>query len=157
MLPRPGYVTSASDPIHKVPPMRLVGCALRLRCPYCGSPFLFQRWVVMAETCPRCRLKLDREEADYLLGSYVVNFVVAELLIVIGAGVTILLTLPDVRWTGLTRWLFLLATVTPILFYPFAKTIWLAIDLNFRTVTGDDLQAENKRDNTDPHRCKKRG
>ncbi len=119
--------------------LRLVGRALRLRCPNCGSGSLFRRWVVMEKRCPRCDLKLDRGEADYFLGSYVVNFVVAELLIVFGAGATIFLTLPDVPWTGLMRWLFVLAIVAPILFYPFAKTIFLAIDLNFRPVTQGDF------------------
>jgi uncharacterized protein (DUF983 family) len=95
----------------------------------------------MAEACPRCRLKLDRGEADYFLGSYVVNFVVAELLIVIGAGATILLTLPSVPWTNLKRWLLVLAVLMPLLFYPFAKTIWLAIDLSFRPPAPDDFQA----------------
>ncbi len=103
----------------------------------------------MAETCPGCRLKLDRGEVDYFLGSYVVNFVVAELLIVFGAGATILLTLPDVPWTGLKRWLLVLAVVTPILFYPFAKTIWLAIDLNFRPVTHGDFETVGDREDSD--------
>ena len=103
--------------------------ALRLRCPNCGSRKLFRRWVVMAETCPRYHLKLDRGEADYFLGSYVANFVVAELMILVGAAVTILTTLPEVPWTALTGWLLVLATVTPVAFYPLAKTLWLAIDL----------------------------
>jgi hypothetical protein len=103
----------------------------------------------MAATCPRCRLRLDRGEGDYFFGSYVVNFVAAELLIVFGAGATILLTLPDVPWTGLMRWLLVLAAVTPILFYPFAKTIWLAIDLNFRPVTHGDFRSEGNREDPD--------
>ena len=78
-----------------------------------------------------------------------VNFVVAELLIVFGAGATILLTLPDVPWTGLKRWLLVLAVVTPILFYPFAKTIWLAIDLNFRPVTDGDFETVGDREDSD--------
>jgi hypothetical protein len=98
----------------------------------------------MAEICPRCHLKLDRGEADYFLGSYVVNFVVAELMIVVGAAVTILTTLPEVPWTGLTRWLLVLATATPIVFYPFAKTIWLAIDLKVRPALADDFRSDGK-------------
>lgn len=104
----------------------------------------------MAEACPRCHLKLDRGEVDYFLGSYLVNFVVAELLIVVGAAVTILWTLPDVPWSGLMRWLLVLATITPMAFYPFAKTLWLAIDLSFRPAVRDDfLIAE---DHPDPGR-----
>ncbi len=93
----------------------------------------------MAKRCPRCDLKLDRGEADYFLGSYAVNLVVAELLIAFGAGVTIFLTLPEVPWTALMRWLFVLAILAPAFFYPFAKTIFLAIDLNFRPVTPNDF------------------
>jgi uncharacterized protein (DUF983 family) len=104
----------------------------------------------MAEACPRCHLKLDRGEVDYFLGSYVVNFVVAELLIVAGAAVTILVTLTEVPWAALKRWLPVLATVTPVVFYPFAKTVWLAIDLRIRPVHPDDFRIEGANADPDP-------
>ena len=152
-VPRLAPVTPEPLQPQTLSSAHLIGRALRLLCPNCGSGSLFRRWVVMARFCPRCNLMFDRGEADYFLGSYVVNFVVAELLIVCGAGVTILLSLPDVPWAGLKRWLFVLAALTPIVFYPFAKTLWLALDLNFRPVTtGDFHSGGGDREDSEGHR-----
>lgn len=98
----------------------------------------------MRATCPRCHLKLDRGEPDYFIGGYVVNFVVAELLIVLGALAAILATWPDVPWTAIQWGLLALMVPAPILFYPFAKTLWLAVDLMFRPVTLADLEGHGE-------------
>ncbi len=106
--------------------------ALRRRCPHCGGSGIFTRWVRMRSSCPGCHLRLDRGEPDYFIGSFVINFVTAELLIVVGGLVAILLTWPEVPWEGLKWGLMLTIAPVPFLFYPFARTIWLAIDLTFR-------------------------
>ncbi len=71
----------------------------RLRCPHCGGGPLFTRWLIMRESCPGCHLILDRGEVDYFLGGYTVNFIVAELLIVLGGAAAIVFTWPEVPWT----------------------------------------------------------
>ena len=93
----------------------------------------------MAPVCVACGLKLDRGENDYFIGALLVNFVTAELSIVLGGFVVVLLTWPDVPWVGLKWGLMALMIPMPIIFYPFAKTLWLAIDLTFRPVTPEDL------------------
>jgi hypothetical protein len=98
----------------------------------------------MRDVCPGCHLRLDRGEHDYFLGSYVVNFVAAELLICAGALAGILYTWPDVPWTGLKWGLMAAVIVAPVVFYPFAKTIWLAIDLTFRPLTRSDLEGHGE-------------
>ena len=117
---------------------------LRRRCPNCGGGPLFRRWLVMRATCPRCHLKLDRGEPDYFLGGYVVNFVAAELLIVAVAFAAAVLTWPDVPWKAIQWGLLLLMVPVPILFYPFAKSLWLAVDLVFRPVTLADLEGHGE-------------
>lgn len=117
---------------------------LRGRCPHCGGGPLFRRWLLMRATCPRCYLKLDRGEADYFLGGYVVNFVAAELLIVLGAFVAAVATWPDVPWNAIRWGILLLVVPAPLLFYPVAKTLWLAIDLVFRPVTLADLEGHGE-------------
>jgi uncharacterized protein (DUF983 family) len=118
--------------------------ALRLRCPNCGSRGLFQRWVVMRGSCPRCHLILDRGENDYFLGGYVVNFVTAEFIIAGGALGAVLYTWPDVPW-NLIKWgLILLMIPAPIFTYPFAKLVWLAIDLTLRPATWADLEGHGE-------------
>ena len=102
----------------------------------------------MEKTCPTCHLILDRNEPDYFLGSYVINFVTAEFTIAAGALAAILLTWPDVPWTTLKWSLIGLMIPGPIVFYPFAKTLWLAIDLTLRPPTWADLSGHGE--NLDP-------
>ena len=102
----------------------------------------------MRSNCPSCHLLLDRGEADYFLGGYTINFVVSELLIVVGAAVGIVLSWPDVPWRLITWSLVGLMLVAPIFFYPFAKTLWLAFDLIFRPPTLRDLAGHGE--NTPP-------
>lgn len=93
----------------------------------------------MGGTCPGCGLVLDRGEDDYFLGGYTINFIVAELIIVVCAGLCIVWTWPDVPWTALTWGLMALMVLAPVLTYPFAKTLWLAVDLLLRPLTLGDL------------------
>jgi uncharacterized protein (DUF983 family) len=116
-----------------------VGRALRLRCPHCGGGPLFRRWLVVRASCPTCHLVLDRGEPDYFIGGYLVNFVAAELAIALGALGAVLWTWPDVPWNGIKWALLALMVPLPIVTYPWAKTLWLAVDLTLRPVTLADL------------------
>ena len=118
--------------------------AARLRCPNCGRGRLFSKWVNMKKTCPVCQLILDRGETDYFLGGYTVNFVAAELVIVVGGALSILLTWPEVPWTVVTWALVVLMILAPILFYPFAKTLWLGLDLVIRPLRLGDLEGHGE-------------
>jgi hypothetical protein len=93
----------------------------------------------MRATCPTCHLLLDRGEHDYFLGGYTINFVAAELLIVLGGALSIVITWPDVPWTVITWSLVAAMVLAPVAFYPFAKTLWLAVDLILRPLTLKDL------------------
>jgi len=135
--PRPG----GADPVQ-LSPKRAATLLVRgalLRCPNCGEGPLFSKWVKMKATCPGCGLILDRGEHDYFLGGYTINFVIAELIIVLGGASSIAITWPSVPWSLITWCLILLMTLAPVLFYPFAKTLWLAIDLTLRPLTLGDL------------------
>jgi hypothetical protein len=98
----------------------------------------------MVPFCPRCYLKTDRGEHDYFLGSFTINFVVAELLIILGGLLGIVMTWPDVPWDHLKWTLMALMIPTPVVFYPFAKTLWLAVDLTFRPLTLKDLEGHGE-------------
>jgi len=142
--------TPVDDPVQLSPSRALTFLfrACRLRCPNCGGGPLFSRWVKMRAACPSCHLLLDRGEADHFLGGYTINFVVSELLIVTGAGMWIFLSWPDVPWRLITWSLIGLMLVAPVAFYPFAKTLWLAMDLVFRPLTLKDLLGHGE--NTPP-------
>ncbi|MEZ4456032.1 MAG: DUF983 domain-containing protein [Gemmatimonadales bacterium] len=117
--------------------LTLVTRALRLRCPNCGGGPLFSRWFRMRERCPRCDIHLERNESGYVVGAYMFNIAVGELF-----GVAVLLgiavaTWPNPPWDVLLYGGMALMVATPILFYPFAKTLFLAFDLAFRPA-GDE-------------------
>ena len=105
--------------------------ALGLRCPRCGARGIIRSWFKMNQRCPNCGLALDRGESeDYWLGGYAINLIVSETIALIGTLIYIVNTWPEMPyavWIGVT-----LAALTPVVFYPFSRTVWLAWDLSFR-------------------------
>jgi len=100
------------------------------KCPRCGAGRLYRGWFKMKERCPGCGMKFEREPG-FFVGAYLINFAITEglLFVVImvfifwkdqhpDAGVVVPLVI------GL-----IFAVVAPILFYPFARTIWSAFDV----------------------------
>jgi uncharacterized protein (DUF983 family) len=121
---------------------KLLGRALRLRCPNCGAKGIFASWGKLKKRCDECGLWLERGEGDYYLGAYTVALIAVESLFGIGFVIALVLTWPDPPWDAI-QWggaVVLFAGV--IIAYPFSKTVWLAIDLTFRPITPDDLSAD---------------
>ena len=113
--------------------------ALLLRCPHCGKGTLFASWLRMRPSCSKCNLLYDRGYEDNFLGGYLVNFIVAEMIIVGGGLLAVLLTWPNVPWNGLMYGLAALMVPVPFLTYPYSKALWLAIDLHFQPATPADF------------------
>jgi len=82
----------------------------------------------MVERCPRCRLRLEREEGAFL-GSLVLNYGVTGALEILYLVVALVLTLPKPNVPALIVGAIGLAVVVPLVWYPFAKTTWAAIDM----------------------------
>ncbi len=101
------------------------GCAKR--CPRCGGGGLFRRWIKIAERCPTCGLPLEREEGGFL-GAMSINYTVTAGVWLVVLVVWLVLDLPDVRVAPLLLTSLVVAGLVPLLFYPFSKTIWAAID-----------------------------
>jgi uncharacterized protein (DUF983 family) len=108
--------------------LRALGRGVLKRCARCGSGGLFRRWFTMVERCPRCDLRFEREEGQWV-GAMIVNFVVTEVVFVVALVGGLLLTWPDVPWLRLTVVVAALNLLIPIVFYPTSKTIWVGIDL----------------------------
>ena len=117
--------------------VRLFGRAIRLRCPSCGGKGLFRTWFKMVETCPTCGLHLERRESGYLVGAYMFNIAIAELIGVTVLAVIVGVTWPSPPWDLIMYGGAALMVVCPLAFYPFAKTLFLAFDLAFRPA-GDE-------------------
>jgi uncharacterized protein (DUF983 family) len=110
--------------------------ALGRRCPYCGSPGIFEGYFALREHCPRCGVRFERE-GGYFLGAYALNLIVAEFL---GLGLAIALIFKtDLRNLQLV-WQEAIAVALAILFpvalFPFSRTVWIAMDLIFHPPPG---------------------
>jgi uncharacterized protein (DUF983 family) len=115
---------------RRVPPatkgqMLWRGCTKR--CPRCGAGHLFHRWFDIVDDCPGCGLHFEREPG-YWTGALAVNigFVAAVFAVVLV--VALAFTIPDVPVVEILVVLVPLMIVLPIAFYPFSKTIWMAVD-----------------------------
>lgn len=118
------------------------------RCPRCGGGKLFRTWWSMKDRCPRCGMRFVREEG-YFTGVYLVNFgVVLAVLFVLCMGVAVWLgSHPDASVVPFLVVGTAIAVVVPIAFYPFARTIWAALDLAMTPMELDEiLEASQVRD-----------
>jgi hypothetical protein len=75
---------------------------------------------------------MDRGEADFFIGAYTINLIVAEVLVVLGGFGIGMATWPDVPWNILTLLLAALMVAAPIALYPVSRQLWLALDLIFQ-------------------------
>jgi uncharacterized protein (DUF983 family) len=121
--------------------------ALTLRCPHCGGGPVLATWFRLKERCPRCKLHLHREETDYFLGAYMISLMAMELLFGVGFLIVLLVTWPNPPWRAIQWGGVVVLAAGVLLAYPFAKTLWLAIDLIFRPVSSSEL-GWNKGDDT---------
>ena len=118
--------------------------AVRLRCPSCGRGRVMASWFRICERCPACGLRYERdEENEYWLGAYTLNFIVTEVVFAAGLLVVLVLTWPDPPWTAILWGGGAQMILTPIVFYPSSKALWLAIDLMFRPPTPEDFASSS--------------
>jgi uncharacterized protein (DUF983 family) len=124
------------------------------RCPRCGGGKLFRSWWSMRDRCPRCGVRFVREEG-YFTGVYLVNFgVVLAVLFVMVMGVALWLgTHPNSSAVPFLVAGTVIAVVVPIAFYPFARTIWAALDLAMTPMELDEIldASEARSEGADPH------
>ncbi len=102
------------------------GRAVLRRCPYCGGSGIFAGWFTVKERCPECHT-LYAYEDGYFLGAYVINLVSTEFLtvaIVIWMIAATDMSVRQMQLTGIT-----LAVAMPLLFYPIAQLLWVALDV----------------------------
>jgi uncharacterized protein (DUF983 family) len=119
----------------------MLGRGLLKRCAVCGRGGLFRRWFTMIERCPRCGLRFERIEGHWSgdLGiNTIVSFGALFLTLIVGFAVTY----PDVPGVALFLAAVSVALVVPLVFFPFSKTIWLAIDLMMRPLEPDEVKPE---------------
>lgn len=99
--------------------------SLRLRCPACGEGRVFRNLFSMHESCSRCGFRFARE-AGFFLGSIYVNYGLTALILAVVY--PILLFGGYVAETPLLIASAVFVVVFPILFFPFARSLWLGFD-----------------------------
>ena len=125
---------------------RLLGRALRLRCPNCGRGPVLRHWLKLHVRCGTCGIRLERGEHDYFVGSIFILFTLAGILVLGTLVVTLLVSWPAVPWDLLQYGLPLMMLVAMPALFPFAKLVWLAFDLMLRPVSPEELEWHRETD-----------
>jgi hypothetical protein len=84
----------------------------------------------MVPDCPRCGLHFEREQG-YWTGALAINIIATGGLFAVLFATLIAITIPDVPVAPLLLVLVPVAVLGPIVYYPFSKTMWVAIDRAF--------------------------
>ena len=100
------------------------------RCARCGSGHLFRRYLTMVPDCPSCGLHFEREPG-YFAGAPAINIMAIGALFAVVFVALLIATIPDVPVVPLLTVLVPIMFLVPIVFYPFSKTIWVAVDRAF--------------------------
>jgi hypothetical protein len=85
-------------------------------------------------------LKFERIEG-HLAGALGINTVISVLVVFAVGIVGFVLTFPELPLAPLVTTAVATATLFPILFYPFSKTVWTAIDLRMRPPIPGEVSA----------------
>jgi len=84
----------------------------------------------MVDTCPTCGLHFERTEG-YWTGSMALNLIVTEGLFLGIFIAMIVLSWPDVPWTSVLIVGVLISFITPIVFHPVSRTVWVAAERHY--------------------------
>ena len=116
---------------------RVLVRAAALRCPSCGRESAFTSWFHMRERCPTCHFWFERGEG-YFTGATCVNLMAAIVFPAIAYAVILAVTWPNPPWLAAGLVSASLAFAVPLLFFPFARVIWLAFDLVVRPIQPEE-------------------
>ena len=100
---------------------------LARRCPRCGADRLFRGWFHLRERCPRCGLRFERQEGGFL-GALTLNYAVTAAAWVVLLVAVPAATAPEVPVAPLMAASAVVVIVVPLVFSPFSKTIWAAVE-----------------------------
>lgn len=136
-----GRATKGSKPAPNAPTRgRMFARGLVRHCPWCGSGHLFRRYFSLKDDCPRCGLRFQRLDGQWS-GDIGINTVVTFGLLYVTLMFGVIVFWNRINIAALAVSGALIVTVFPALFVPFAKTLWLAIDLMMRPAEIDEFGA----------------
>lgn len=136
----PTELTSADASVPPPEWSTMLRRGARRRCPRCGGGELFRTWWAIKDRCPRCGLLFAREPG-YFTGVYLVNLS-AVLVVLFVVVMTFAVWLSEHPGASLVPPMVVggvVAVGVPIVFYPFARTIWSALDLAMTPMELDEI------------------
>lgn len=128
---------------------KLLGRAVRLRCPRCGQGKMFHSWFRMKPACDSCQLPFAREPG-YFLGSIYFNYGLTALLVVATYFPLYFsgwVTSQQLLWGELV-----FSILFPLWFFRYARCLWVGFDELFDPVgdTRPPNQKTRSADTDDP-------
>ena len=112
--------------------------ALHLVCPMCGQGVLFRGWIRMNSNCQSCGFQFERGPG-YFLGSTYINYGLTAalttwtyMILHFGFGVSNQALLPG---------LLAFCAVFPLVFFRYARSLWLSLDSYFDRVGAEESRS----------------
>ena len=106
---------------------------VRRHCPWCGGRgAFFTGWFSKQERCRTCGIGWRRGYEGFELGALAISAIVCLGFLIVGLGVGIIATSPDIPVLPMVLALGGAAIVLPVLVYPVSYTTWQAVDLAMR-------------------------
>ena len=118
--------------------LKLLKRALLLRCPYCGQGHIIRYPFWIEDCCPRCGYRFA-PESGYFVGGYALNLVAVEVIGLVVIVIILLrsnLSLLEQEAIGISA-----AVLLPIIFFPWSRTLWMALDLTLQGDSHLELEA----------------
>ena len=109
---------------------KVLARGLTRRCPRCGAGHLFRHYFELIPDCPKCGLHFEREPG-YFAGALAINIMVAGGLFAVVFVALLAATIPTVPVVELLVVLVPIVVLVPVIYYPFSKTVWMAVDRAF--------------------------
>ena len=94
----------------------------------------------LVDACPRCGHRYERHEG-YWIGAVAINTVLTMVVFALVFVGGMVFTWPDVPWNALLVTTVAVNIVFPILFYPWSKTLWIALDLSIHPAEAKEVEA----------------
>lgn len=107
---------------------QLLGRALRRRCPRCGEKEIWRSWFNLGPACPSCLYRFEREEGYWVMAIIVNTALVEGIFAVLFVG-GLIASWPEINWPYLLGTALVTNAILPFLFFPYSKTLWVALDL----------------------------
>jgi uncharacterized protein (DUF983 family) len=134
------------DDIGRLTFVRALFRGANLRCPACGRGRLFRGWFSMNNECSECQFGISRPPG-YFLGSTYINY-----------GATAFLTTATyitlhfgLQWPKekLLPWMLVFCGIFPLVFFRFARSLWLSLDCLFDRVGASEAMSGFRRKQND--------